>query len=89
MNGMGDIMKKTLCLYYTRTNTTKAVMEQLAEILGADIAEYTDGKDRSGFLGYVGACFASVRNTISGVSVKGEVDLASYDRVLKEGASNG
>ena len=73
---------KTLCLYYTRTNTTKEVMENIAGIIGADLAEYTDGKDRSGFLGYVGACFASVRNTISGVSVKGEVDLASYDRVL-------
>ena len=36
---------KTLCLYYTRTNTTKEAMEHLAKLLGADIAEYTDGKD--------------------------------------------
>ena len=73
---------KTLCLYYTRTNTTKAVMENIAGILGADLAEYTDGKERGGFFGYVGACFATVKNTISGVSVKGEVDLTAYDRVL-------
>ena len=73
---------KTLCLYYTRTNTTKAVMENIAGILGADLAEYTDGRDRSGFFGYVGACFATVNNTIAGVSVQGEVDLTSYDRVL-------
>ncbi len=73
---------KTLCLYYTRTNTTKAVMENIAGILGADLAEYTDGRDRSGFFGYVGACFATVKNTISTVSVKGDVDLTSYDRVL-------
>lgn len=39
---------KTLCLYYTRTNTTKAVMENIAGILGADLAEYTDGRERSG-----------------------------------------
>jgi flavodoxin len=39
---------KTLCLYYTRTNTTKEVMENIAGILDADIAEYTDGRDRSG-----------------------------------------
>ena len=73
---------KTLCLYFTRTNTTKEIMENVARILGADVAEYTDGKDRSGFFGYVGACFATLNNTISKVSIKGEVDLTSYDRVL-------
>ncbi len=57
-------------------------MEYIAGILGADLAEYTDGKERSGFFGYVGACFATVKNTISRVSVKGEVDLSAYDRVL-------
>ncbi len=73
---------KTLCLYYTRTNTTKEVMENIAKIVGADVAEYTDGKDRSGFWGYVGACFATVNNTISGVSIKGEINLKEYDRVI-------
>ena len=73
---------RTLCLYYTRTNTTKEIMENIAKIIGADVAEYTDGKDRSGFLGYVGACFASVNNTISKVSIKGEINLKKYDRVI-------
>ena len=73
---------RTLCLYYTRTNTTKAVMDSIAKIIGADLAEYTDGKERNGFFGYVGACFATINNTISGVSIKGEVDLTAYDRVL-------
>lgn len=73
---------KTLCLYYTRTNTTKEVMENIAGILDADIAEYTDGRDRSGVKGYVGACFATVKNTISKVHIKGDINLKSYDRVL-------
>ena len=73
---------KTLCLYYTRTNTTKEIMENIAVNIGADTAEYTDGKDRSGFLGYVGACFATVNNTISKVSIKGEINLKEYDRVI-------
>lgn len=73
---------RTLCLYYTRTNTTKEIMENIAKIIGADMAEYTDGKDRSGFLGYVGACFATVNNTISKVSIKGEINLKEYDRVI-------
>lgn len=73
---------RTLCLYYSRTNTTKAIMETIAETIGADIAEYSDGKDRKGFLGYIGACFATVNNTISRVSIKGGVDLKNYDRVI-------
>ncbi len=73
---------KTLCLYYTRTNTTKEIMENIAVNIGADTAEYTDGKDRSGFLGYVGACFATVNNTISKVSIKGEINIKEYDRVI-------
>ncbi len=73
---------KTLCLYFTRTNTTKAVMEEIAKVLGADIAEYTDGKHRHGFFGFVGACFATVNNTISKVVIKGDIDLKSYDRVI-------
>lgn len=73
---------KTLCLYYSRTNTTKEVMEAIAQHIGADLAEYTDGKDRSGLLGYVGGCFASEKNTIQKVSVKGEVDLEKYDRII-------
>lgn len=73
---------RTLCLYYTRTNTTKEIMENIAEVICADVAEYTDGRDRSGFLGYVGACFATVKNTISEVSIKGEIDLKDYDRVI-------
>ena len=71
---------KTLCLYYTRTGSTKAAMEKLAQLLDADLAEYTDGKDRSGVLGYIGACFVSAKKTR--VAIKENVDLASYDRVI-------
>ena len=73
---------RTLCLYYTRTNTTKEIMENIAGIIGADVAEYTDGKDRSGFLGYAGACFATVNHTISKVSIKGEISLKEYNRLI-------
>ncbi|MBE5959120.1 MAG: hypothetical protein E7254_09715 [Lachnospiraceae bacterium] len=73
---------KTLCLYYTRTNTTKEVIEAIAQTIGADVAEYTDGKNRNGFLGYVGACFATINNTISNVSIKGDINLKEYDRVI-------
>ena len=71
---------KTLCLYYTRTNTTRAAMEHLAGLLSADLAEYTDGKDRSGVMGYIGACFVTPKKTK--VTIKENVDLSSYDRVI-------
>ena len=73
---------KTLCLYYTRSNTTKAAMERLTELLDADIAVYTDGKDRSGSLGYLGACFASMKKTFPEIAIQGDVCLEAYDRVL-------
>lgn len=73
---------KTLCLYYTRTDKTKEVMESIARTLDADLAEYTDGRDRSGFFGYIGACFVSVNRTLPKLFIKGDVDLKAYDRVI-------
>ena len=78
----GVIIMKTLCLYYTRTNTTKAAMEHLAKLLDADLAEYTDGKDRSGIFGYIGACFVSKEKVASQISIKEDLQLDDYDRVI-------
>lgn len=73
---------KTLCLYYSRTDKTKVVMETIAENICADIAEYTDGKDRKGVLGYIGACFVNVRNSLDRVHIIGDIELKDYDRVI-------
>ena len=73
---------KTLCLYYTRTNTTRVAMEHLAKMLDADLAEYTDGKNRNGILGYISACFASKKKVASKISIKGDIKLDGYDRVI-------
>ena len=73
---------KTLCLYYTRTNTTKVAMEHLAKLLDADLVEYTDGKDRSGVWGYIGACFASMKKSYPAITIKGDINLSDYDRVI-------
>ena len=73
---------KTLCLYYTRTNITKTAMEHLAKLLEADLAEYTDGKDRSGVTGYIGACFASMKKSYPAITIKGDVQVENYDRVI-------
>ena len=74
-------MKKTLCLYYSRTGTTKEAMTRLADILGCSLRSYTDGRKRTGALGYVGCCFASLKKFID-VNIDGEPDLEKYDRVI-------
>jgi len=53
----GDTLKSTkiLVAYYSRTGVTKQVSNELAALLGADIEEITDTKDRKGFFGYMGA----------------------------------
>ena len=73
---------KTLCLYYSRTGHTKKAMEMLAELTGADLYEYTDGRDRRGVIGYLGACLDSVKKTYPKITILGNPDMASYDRVL-------
>ena len=35
-----------LCIYYSRTGNTRAVMEKIAELLDAELLEITDGKAR-------------------------------------------
>lgn len=73
---------KTICLYYSRTNMTKETIETLAEILDADVFEYTDGKKRDGVLGYIVACFDSLKRKLPNVTIKGAPDFSVYDRVI-------
>lgn len=53
----GDALKpsKMLVVYYSRTGTTKQAATELAAMLGADLEEITDTKNRNGFFGYMGA----------------------------------
>jgi len=44
---------KTLIVYYTRTNFTKKIAEELAQKLGADLEELIDLKNRQGAFGFV------------------------------------
>ena len=73
---------KTLCLYYSRTNLTRVVMRRIAMLAGADMYEYTDGKDRSGIKGYIRSCIDSFRPLPDVEIVGDEPDWGSYDRVI-------
>ena len=72
---------KTLCLYYSRTNTTRVIMKRMASLLDADLVEYTDGVDRSGFKGYIRSCIDSFKRPPE-VFLLDEVDWGAYDTVI-------
>jgi flavodoxin len=44
---------KTLIVFYSRTSTTKKIVEDLARRMGADIEELIDKKNRTGAIGYI------------------------------------
>lgn len=46
-------MSDILCIYYSRTGNTRKAMEEIASALGAELAEITDGADRSGWKGWL------------------------------------
>ncbi|MGW8184964.1 MAG: flavodoxin family protein [Candidatus Moraniibacteriota bacterium] len=74
-------MKKILVTYYSRTQTTRKVAENLAEKLGADIEEVKDTVDRTGVKGY---WFSGKDATLRKLTVleKSEKNLSDYDMVI-------
>ena len=56
-------MSDILCMYYSRTGNTKEAMTEIAEALGAELVEVTDGIDRSGWKGWLRSGRDAVRRT--------------------------
>ena len=76
-------MSSTLCVYCTRTNHTRRIMETIAAELGADLAVITDGVDRTGMLGYVNAAMTSMRKQLPDIlSVKTPKPIREYDTII-------
>ena len=46
-------MSDILCIYYSRTGSTRGAMEKIARTLGAELVELKDGVNRSGFKGWL------------------------------------
>lgn len=76
-------MSSTLCVYCTRTNHTKRIMESIAAELGADLAVITDGVNRSGMLGYVNAAFIAMRKRLPDIlAVNAPRPIHEYDTII-------
>lgn len=75
--------EKILCLYCTRTGTTKDIMEKLADKLGAELVEVTDGKDRDGKLRYFLSGYdAMKKNPPEIIAPKTRYSIRKYDKII-------
>ena len=73
---------KTLCLYYSRTNTTRVIAKRIAMQLDADMFEYTDGKDRKGLKGYLTSAIDAYKEPPEVRIVGDEPCWEDYDKVI-------
>lgn len=72
-------MKKVVA-YYSRTSHTKFVSEKIAQLLGADLCEITDRKNRDGRLGFLGGGSDALREKLTDIEVSSPVE--GYDLVI-------
>ena len=56
-------MSDILCIYYSRTGSTRGAMEKVARTLGAELVELRDGVNRSGFSGWLRCGMDAMRRT--------------------------
>lgn len=56
-------MSEILCLYYSRGGNTRKTMEEIAGALDAELVELSDGRDRSGWRGWLRAGMDAVRRS--------------------------
>ena len=71
-----------LCVYYSRTGNTKRVMEEIARALDAEVAELTDGVDRSGVGGWLRSGLDAVRRSSPKVKFKAKWPVSDYRLVI-------
>jgi flavodoxin len=73
--------KKILVVYYSRSGNTKKVAENIAHILGADIEQLIDKKDRSGAGGYLVAGKDAMNGNLTELEPV-KYDPSQYDTVI-------
>ena len=71
-----------LCMYYSRTGNTKKAMEEIAKALNAELAELSDGVDRSGPGGWLRSGLDAVRRSSRAVRYRTKFPLTDYRLVI-------
>lgn len=76
-------MSNILCVYYSRTGTTRAVAEKVAEILEAEVVEISDGKNRAGTMGFFRSGLDAMRKTPEPLGAfASRRPLSDYEQVI-------
>ena len=76
-------MSDVLCIYYSRTGSTRAAMEEIARELGAELVELRDGVNRSGARGWLRCGMDAMRRTCPPVETpETKRPLADYRLVI-------
>jgi len=71
---------KILVTFYSRDGHSKSVGEKIASILGAEIDEIRDMKNRSGIVGWLVSGKDAATNKIT--EIENKIDPTSYDLVI-------
>lgn len=76
-------MSDVLCLYYSRSGNTQNAMEEIASALGAELMRLDDGRDRSGWRGWLRAGMDAMRRQTPALQpYETERPLEEYSLVL-------
>ncbi len=76
-------MSKILCLYYSKSGSTRMAMEKITELLGAELVQITDGKKRKGLSGFFTSGFDATKKTPEQLEpFHTELPLSAYDHVI-------
>ncbi len=72
---------KTLIVYFTRTNTTRLIAEELGKALAVPVEEIIDKQNWSGLLGYLKAGRAAMQNGKSEIE-DFKSNIADYEMLI-------
>lgn len=74
-------LMKTLVVYYSRTGATRKVAEKIAFLLGSDIGEIVDLKNRKGVFGFLSAGYSAFTRKLTEIKAP-EKDPSAYDLIV-------
>lgn len=76
-------MSNILCVYYSRTGRTEALMQEIAQELGCELVKLEDGVSRSGFVGWLRSGMQAMARKIPPVQKpETKLPLSGYDLVI-------
>ena len=71
-----------LCIYYSRSGRTRTAMEEVAQVLGAELVELRDGVGRSGWGGWLRCGLDAMRRSVPPVKFQSKFPLTDYRLVI-------